>query len=148
MNPSLADCKSPCVVAIDQSNPPSVLSTTSSSDDIATETGQTISSVVEEFMDTSSTSASMVTGGMQNEVSANLDADVPPSVESGSMPSLKRNASPLTIGGPGSMGPPSTKSVKLKDDSSVSGLMDVATPIPLRETTNPIQIRSRQVRLS
>ena len=144
LNPSLADYKPPFVasldsIPIDQSNSPFVLSTTSSSDDIAMETRQTMPSVIEEFIDTSSTSAaSMVTGGMQNEVS-NLDANVPPSVESSSMPGLKRSASPQT---PGSMGPPPTKSVKLEDDSSVSGLVDIATPTPPQETTNPIQIGS------
>ena len=127
IKPSLADFKPPSVASlaslgIDQSNPSSVLSTTSSGDTVAMEMGQPLLSVKQEFMDTTSASIAMVTtGGMQNAVSANLDSKLAPSMESGSMLGLKRSASPQTSG-PGSVGPPSTKSIKLEDDTSSNSL--------------------------
>ena len=75
-------------------------------------------------METSSTSIAMVTasggGGTQlSTSSANLDSKLAPTMEGGSMLGLKRSASPQTSG-PGSVGPPSTKSIKLEDDTSAT----------------------------
>ena len=122
VKPSLAEFKPPSVASLsslgmDQSNPPSVLSTTSSGDAVAMETGQPSLSVKQEFMETSTASITMATAG--GAVSANLDSKLASTMEGGSMLGLKRSASPQTSG-PGSVGPPSTKSIKLEDDASVT----------------------------
>ena len=124
VKPSLAEFKPPSLgsLGIDQSNPSSVLSTTSSSDVVAMETGQPPLSVKQEFMETGTSVAMATTGGgsqQQSAVLANHDSKLAPTMEGGSMLGLKRSASPQTSG-PGSVGPPSTKSTKLEEDSSAT----------------------------
>ena len=149
IKPSLAEFKPPSVaslgsIGIDQSNPPSVLSTTSSSDAVAMEMGQPPLSVKQEFMEATSASVAMVTaGGPQSAVSANLDSKLAPTMEGGSMLGLKRSASPQTSG-PGSVGPSSTKSIKLEDDTSVTS--SLATNIS--QTNAQQQQQQQQQKLS